>query len=201
MNNTPQDPEPFPGRMAPDNYPAQLMAGRRFDGLGIPAVNVAISGAGFFELIVDAATRLYPHARNLGPGFADVLILNGGHGDVLDHTATGAQAYSDLEAYIDGARTAGFTHVIATTMPGVGPNVLGTGRPTPAEYDAIEDFRALVMANSAGADEVVDLFVPPLDDATDGTYWYLDRTHPIEAGAVAMADLVAPALDAVLASL
>jgi hypothetical protein len=58
------------------------------------------------------------------------------------------------------------------------------------------------MGNLAGCDAVVDLKVPPLDDATNGIYFtQFDRLHILVPGAEAMAELVRPALLDILASL
>ena len=48
------------------------------------------------------------------------------------------------------------------------------------------------------ADAVVDLFVPPLDDATDTEWFLADRLHPTAAGAQQIADLIRVGVDEAL---
>lgn len=182
--------------VAPHNMPTYLM-NNRF----IPWVNVAISGNGWLDLAATAESRLFPYARNRS-GCTDILIMCGGQGDILngppDGQQTGAVAYARAIDYSNAARAAGFNYVFITTMSAIGPDVLGTGRPSPTEAQGMQDYNTLVLANSGGFDAVADISLPPLDDATDMEYFALDRTHYVAAGAKAAADLMAPALDDLL---
>lgn len=186
----------------PMNMPHYVMANRF-----IPWVDVAISGMGWLDLTPTVATRLYPYARNR-PGCVDILMLEGGQGDILnsgtgyesDHV-DGATTYTRAVTYANNARTAGFDYVLISNITPIGPNVLGTGRPTTSEESAIEDYQALILANSGGFDAVIDINQPPLNDATNGTYFYVDRTHWVEEGARAAAAIISPVLDAFLGSL
>lgn len=184
--------------VAPHNMPTFLM-NNRF----IPWVNVAISGHGWLDLTPSAETRLFPYARNRA-GCTDILVMCGGQGDLFnaapDGQQTGAVAYARAIDYANAARSAGFDYVLITTMSAVGPDVLGTGRPSPSELQGMVDYNVLVLANSGGFDAVADISVSPLDDATNTDFYHIDRTHYVAEGAKAAAELIAPALDNLLGS-
>jgi lysophospholipase L1-like esterase len=174
----------------PNSIPDFLMHGR-----AIPWVEVAVGGAGWDELDPTQAARLFPQVRS---GLTDVLIMNGGQGDVLDLGYTGAQAYTAAVDYKNAAVAAGFDAVLITTQPAFAAGVYPITGPM---LTARAAYNALVLANSGGFDAVADISVDPLDDATDTTYFQFDRLHLTAVGAEAAADLIAPALDALLASL
>jgi hypothetical protein len=198
LNLTPQDAalDTTGRKIVPGNFPALLM-----QGLDVPVVCTAVGGEGWFERIPNLPTQVYPQFRK--NGLPDIVIANGGQGDMLDVPgATGATMYASFTSYVDAIRANGATHVIGTTIPAMGPNILGTGRPTTAEYAALANYNTRMMGNLAGCDAVVDLKVPPLDDATNGIYFtQFDRLHILVPGAEAMAELVRPALLDILASL
>lgn len=183
----------------PNSFPTFLMAGR-----GLPWISVGVDGNGWLDLTPTVGSRLYRQARNRA-GCTDVLILSGGQGDILNTAPNGQQSgattYSRMVTYANNARAAGFAKVGCTTLPPVGPNVLGTGRPNGTEQTALTDLNVLILANSGGFDGVADISVAPLDDATNTAYFNVDRTHLTAAGAKAAAAIVAPMLDAILASL
>lgn len=190
MNNSPAPP---------NNVPTFLMHGR-----GLPWANVSISGEGWLDLTATVTTRLFPQARNRS-GCTDILIMFGGQGDMWNSLPngqqTGAVTYQRAIDYADAARGAGFDKVLIVACPTAGPNVLGTGRPTPSESQALIDYNALILANSGGFDAVADVSVSPFDDATNATYFAIDRTHLTAVGAETAASYIAPELDMLLASL
>jgi hypothetical protein len=197
LNLTPNDAalDTSGRKVVPGNFPALLMRG-----LDIPVVCTAVGGEGWFERIPNLAAQVYPQFRKKA-GCPDIVIANGGQGDIIDVPgATGASAYASFTTYVNNLRANGATKVIATTMPAMGPDII-PGRPTAGEYTAIANLRTLMLANAAGCDAVVDLQVAPLNDATNGTYFFVDRLHIVVPGAEAMANLVRPALDSVLATL
>lgn len=173
---------------ASGNPPAYVMAGT-----GVPWVTVAVPGDGWYDLTATAATRLWPQARTTG---TDVLVLAGGEGDIWNAAPsgqqTGAVAYARLVAYADAARTAGFDAVIACTAPPAGPDVLGTGRPTPSEVEALDGYNALIRGSDE-FDAVADV-AAALPDATDTDLFLIDRTHLTAAGAQVSASVIAPVL-------
>lgn len=98
-----------------------------------------------------------------------------------------------------------YTGVTGTTFTGCnttsGGGVMSTnGRVRNIIYSRLYDGNALVLADASAAfDYVVDLAGDSrLADPFNSTY-YIDGTHPTDAGRQVMADLVAPALDAILA--
>lgn len=190
MNNVPA---------VPNNMPTYLMNGRK-----IPWSNVAISGYGWQDLTPTAATRLFPQARNK-MGCIDILIMCGGQGDILNQTPNGQQSgattYTRAIAYANAARGAGFHYILTTTMPAIGPDVLGTGRPNATEQQAIQDYNDLTIANSGGFDAVADISIAPLNNATNSTYFDIDRTHFKVDGAKVAAALIAPTLNSLLEAL
>lgn len=157
---------------------------------GIAWANVAISGTGWAGLNLTSGTHLWPHGRPQG---GDILVMNGGQSDILNGL-TGAQVYDELTTYMSGARDHGFDYVIVTNLPAIGPT---TGEPTwtPGMAVAAADLRTLTLANSAGADAVVDFYVDPIDDTSDITYWLTDHLHPTQATVNIMSELMGEAID------
>lgn len=161
-----------------------------YSSIPVPWEVVAIGDTGWVELEPTFETRTKPQARSRA---GDIIILNGGQSDIYELDRSGAQAYADLTNYIDLCRDAGFETIIVTTPPDMGLG--GASGLTSAQNRVdLQILRDLTIANAAGADEVVDLFVPPLDDATNTTYFFADLVHVTTAGATAMADLIEPAL-------
>lgn len=184
---------------APYNVPTRVMSGRH-----IPWTSVGIGGNGWFDLATTAATRLFPQVRDIA-GCTDILIMNGGQGDFLNAAPSGQQSgatcYSRAVSYANAARAAGFDKIIITTHPAMGPDMLGTGRPTPLEATSLADYNTLVLANSGGFDAIADTSVAPLNDATNTTYFDIDRLHFLAPGAQAAADIISIQLDIILATL
>jgi hypothetical protein len=175
---------------ADKSYPSYLMSGRR-----LSWTNVAVGGQGWTQLRTTAATRLFPQFKGAQ---TTILIMNGGTQNMLDNQ-TGAQIYADAWLYADQARAAGADYVICTTIQNAGPFF---GSPTEAQESARQVANGLILADSLGKfDEVVDITQSPLDNTGDQYYYFLDRVHMNPQGAKIMADFVAPALDAVLASI
>jgi len=163
-------------------YPEQVMADRR-----VVWNNVAISGASWTVLATTAATRLHPLANR---NDNTLLVMCGGTADIAAGDS-GATLYADEVAYANAARTAGFDYIICTTLVGNSGNDAG-------EETARLNHNSLLLADASNAfDAVVDFDVPPIDDWTDLDY-YFDGVHWWVTGAEAAANLMAPALDAVL---
>lgn len=179
----------------PDNVPTVCMA--RFP--GVPWANIGIDGHGWAALQNRyPISRLTDQARTTG---VDIWVGSGGQSDILNPAGewggqhTGEQAYELGGDYVAIARAAGFDVAIGIVPPMIGPNVLGVDKPTEFEAQALADLRDLIRTDPDGIyDAVVDCSVTPLDDATNGTWFDVDRTHLTPAGAQAMADLIAPAL-------
>lgn len=191
---------PAPLRSA-DRATAAFLSGFPFGtALLLSLGNVAaVAGHGWYVLAADAPTRLWPLTS---PGRADILVMWGGQGDIVDAAPngqqTGAAVYARAVAYAADARTAGFIGVVICTLPTIGPNVLGTGRPTPSEATAITDYNAAIVENTGGFDAVVRCDTPPFDDATDPTWFQIDRTHLTAAGALEAGRRICAALTLLL---
>lgn len=178
--------------LAPANSASRAMQGRPYRW-----VNVSINGTSWTTHQGTAATRLWPQAVGT---VANIHVMNGGQQDVFDGD-TGATIYDDACDYAEAAKANGFTHTVLCTLPAMGPDMLGSGWPTGPMSTAIASFNSLVVANSRGVDEVVRLDLDPLDDATDPTYFLVDRLHPSAAGAQVIGDRMWTAISAVLDSL
>ena len=177
---------------SPDLYiPARVMFGT-----GVPWHNASVAGTGWEHgtgasdpgLDADADTRLFPQARNRS-GCDDVLVLSGGQHDAIwavtdELTDPGLVAYDALVTYADAARAAGFTYVIATTMPAI------ASVPVQAAFD---QHNAALLADESNFDATVDIAVGDLDDA-GSAYFIGGGIHLSAAGAQAAADLISPVL-------
>lgn len=168
------------------------MAGRE-----LPCEVPAISGKSWTVLSTTAAQRCHLIARQYEKS---VLVLTGGTSDLMPVEAnppgendTGEQALADMEAYANAARAAGFDKIVALTV-------------TPANWwDADWDVQRLVMnegiRQSDAWEVVADVAADPrLQDPMDTDYYY-DQLHWTAAGNAVAAEVVAPALDSVLAEL
>ncbi|MDZ7786513.1 MAG: hypothetical protein U5L95_05360 [Candidatus Saccharibacteria bacterium] len=177
-----------------DPWPYRLMAGR-----GLPWATVALDNASWTDLLTgtDAAagqpssTRLHPIAQ-VSSAAKKILVLCGGQTDLNGEGDSGTQVFADLVANAQAARTAGFTHVIATTIPGSSTYDSG-------EEIARNDHNTLLLADAGGDfDGVVDLTVTSLDTHNDTDFW--DVIHLSAIGADKLADAADPVLDTVLAA-
>lgn len=149
---------------------------------GVPWHNVAVNGTGWEDLLTTQAARLLTQARP--DPLVDILVMVGGWSDIIADTS-GEDTHAFAVTYAENARAAGFDHVICATIPVTGPNIYNAGIPTPSQYDEIDAYNALVMADTAGDfDASVNISTAPLDDATDSTYFIFDRLHFNVPGAV-----------------
>lgn len=172
----------------PDNPPNLTFPERTMAGTGVLWFNVSVDGWSWTLLANgDGDPDMAPPVRRdpyVGQSATAVLVLVGGQGDLLEGD-TAAQIYAQMGAYAESGRTAGFSHVIGTTIPRNSLSNPGVLRPAT---------NALILADGdTYFDEVVDFDVAPIDDPNDLTY-YLDGLHWAAAGAQAAADLVRPVL-------
>lgn len=150
--------------------------------------NLAIAGSKVADLVTRAAgTDAYysaSHSRN-------VLMVLIGRNDVgLD---TEANIYAALVSYVQARVAAGWEVWVGTCITTSG-----------AAATQIVTLNGLIKGTSgngivvdAGATQVVDFHALPEFDAgssSDATYYAVDQTHTTPAGALKMADLVAPLL-------
>jgi hypothetical protein len=169
--------------------------------LGSPAgVNVAHAGEGWLNLADRFAAEMAPLRRRRRATGLDLVLMDGGQGDILNawpsEPPTAAVAYQRAIDYRDAvlaADTVTPTYFVISTWPMIGPDVLGTGRPSATESARWAEVNALIIANSGGFDAVARCDTAPFDDATDLVYFHPDRTHLTPKGARIKAALLAAA--------
>jgi hypothetical protein len=143
----------------------------------------AISGWSWDDLARDVAARTHPFAKRAR---YPLLALNGGQSNIW-RGDTGATVYNAMVAYAAAARAAGFTRVVAFTMP---PNTSNNAAKNTERLDA--NSRILADASSA-FDAKVDLTTDPgLNDT--GSASYFDGVHWTEDGGQRCANLAAPVI-------
>lgn len=138
----------------------------------------------------DAAAQIDVRYINI-TGVKNICIAWEGINSYVNGGDTAAQAYSALGVYIAARQAAGFKVVVATTLDSQGV----------ADPTGFAAFRAaynpLVLANSAGADAVVDLAADSrLSDSTNTTYFDSDKIHCNDTGYQVVASLLYPAVAA-----
>lgn len=133
-----------------------------------------------------------------------VLTIQIGTNDLGTNGATagyGATLYSAMTSYIASARAAGFTHIIlCTLLPRADTNWTPQ---TTQRWIEMQSYNSLVLANSAGADAILDLTaVAGMGTFTDANNAaaYQDKLHPTAAGHQLLAPAYAAAINAVLAA-
>ncbi len=175
--------------IATQGYVGQLEAllGNKFGKL----INKGISGqtlAGTPGMIQLAPTYIDP--------LYDAFQLNicscfGGTNDLANGSVSAASVYANYTSYIQTRQAAGWK-VIAWTM--IDRNAGSTPQST---YDTNRaTFNALVIANAAGADAVVNLTTQPLLNTVgaknNATYFQSGGVHPTPAGCALIAAIAAP---------
>ena len=171
-----------------NSYPLKLMTGPY---KGVPWKNVPIAGTSWTVLANTVADRTWPHA--IRARWA-ILCLCGGTSDLqAPESNDGPTVYSDMSAYANGCRTAGFDYIIATTIT---PSTVFLT----SEETARQAANTAIIGNSgAPFNAVVDFAADSrLSNPADTTY-YTDGLHWTIAGAQVAADLMAPALAIALA--
>ena len=109
------------------------------------------------------------------PGQKNVVYMWCGTNNIAGGQ-TAAQTYTALSSYIASAHAAGFTVITATMI----------SRDNPAGLDvARAQYNALILANTAGADAIVDFTNTPLGCngcASNLIYYNSDKIHPNNTG-------------------
>jgi hypothetical protein len=162
-----------------------------FTGLALglpPAVNAAHEGEGWLELMTRFASEVGPQRRYRATA-TDLVFMDGGQGDILDvypaSPPSAAVCYQRAVDYAAAVRAAGTSpcYIVISTMPTIGPDVLGGGRPSVEELTRIEEVNDLIIANSGLFDAVSRCDTAPFDNATDLYHFHEDRTHLTVEGA------------------
>jgi hypothetical protein len=153
--------------------------------------NISIAGAGWEELLDDD-----DHMDNLRDSYrsgrSDILVMNGGQGDVIDFDATGAEAYDLADDYAAAARAIGYSYIVGVVWPTFGTAFY----PFPDDMrERWDDACDLYRADALGIfDAIADCSTAPLDDATNLYYYLFDELHLSQFGGYVMAERIATAI-------
>lgn len=144
----------------------------------------AVTGQTIETMLAQAPTEI-DVVIGQNPQFTDkTAVIWGGSNDVASDRSSSA-ILTDLQAWISGRITAGFTRLVVFTIP---PSVQFT-----APREAVRTtVNASIRANFGawGADVLVDVAADPLlDDYSDLTYYQADGTHFNATGAGVVAAL------------
>lgn len=131
-----------------------------------------------------------PNVRGASRYILSVLI---GRNDLPGYPGGVSQYLTDVAIYLDARRAAGWKIIICTLLPS---NI--------ANYNAARNaFNATAVTwVTAHADAVCDFAADPLigpDAAADNTTYYLDGTHPTQAGQTIMNAIMRPVVDSLAA--
>lgn len=111
------------------------------------------------------------------PGQKNVVYMQCGTNNIAGGQ-TAAQTYTALTSYITSAHAAGFTIIVATMFSRENPTGLEASRVA---------YNALIRANTAGADAVVDFDSTALGCngcANNTIYFNSDKIHPNNTGEI-----------------
>jgi lysophospholipase L1-like esterase len=163
-----------------EGYPAQLQS---LLGVTWTSMQFGVGGQTTEDMNSDANTQI--------DGFFDshrsknIVVAWEGINSINNVNDTAAQAYTAMTTYIHGRQAAGFKVIVLTTMK--------WGTITAPKEVIRQAYNALVLANSAGADAVVDVASDShLTDPTNTTYFSSDTIHLVDAGYAVVAGLVRP---------
>jgi lysophospholipase L1-like esterase len=149
--------------------------------------------------------RAYAHGGNAGYGYVaaarpnatrDIVVLMGAINDFLGGGGSAAAAYADITAIVAAAQAAG-QYFIILTVPRCDEGV-HTNLTVPAGFNVkIDALNALIIANAAGADDIVNLSADSRI-STETTNWTYradgDGVHWTPSAQQLVADLVYPAV-------
>ena len=169
------------GLTTPETYPYKVLdtEGRAtFDG-----INLGVAGQTVADIAADVATQIWPQ---VGIWANHTYIIWAGTND-LANGGTAAATYTTLTSVIQGARAAGFGRIVVLNM---------IKRTTDAALETKRQaYNALIAANTAGADIIVDVgALPEFQDTTNTTYYQGDGTHITATGSTVIATAVSAAI-------
>jgi|GEM_PF-4937022 len=167
------------------SYPTQLCA-------QLPAnyscYNSGTGGAEIADLIAEGVLDV--DMKRQGP--QDHLVLWIGVNDLIRGGPNAAATYAGVSQYIAARKAAGWTVVILTLPPMTALSFPGADSQAMLDADTAQ-FNALILANTAGADVVLDISADPfLQPGAGGRQ--PDGIHYNVAGNARIADLVLPSL-------
>lgn len=167
---------------ATKSYPAVLAT---LLPVGWSVQNTGVGGQtteGMIARAASAVDSLYNSARP-----QNIVVAWEGINSLANTADTAAQAYASMTDYIKARKSVGFKVVLCTTIK--------WGTATAVKETARQAYNALVLANTAGADRVVDLASEAkFSDPTNATYFNGDSIHLTDAGYAAVAGYLAACL-------
>lgn len=113
-------------------------------------------------------------------GIPNYVGLWAGTNDFANSGATVAGVYANLTSYVTAVHNAGGKVIVATMLSRTGTNPVG-GETLDTDKN---NYNALILANTAGADGIVDFTGTPLgcDGCYANTTWFTDGVHPTQLG-------------------
>lgn len=113
-------------------------------------------------------------------GIPNYVGLWAGTNDFQQAGATVATVYANLTFYVTAVHNAGGKVIVATMLSRTGSNPVGLET---LDTDK-NNYNALILANTAGADGIVDFTGTLLgcDGCYSNTTWFTDGVHPTQAG-------------------
>lgn len=157
--------------------------------IGVPWYSIAHGGEGWTYLLANREDELIAQRRSWLTGVDDVLVMNGGQGDMIGEGLDGQGCYDAAKAYAEAARDAGYPYIVGVVGPDIGAGFYGF---TPTQLANWASAQALYASDPDGIfDVVVDCSTDPLDDATDLTYFMFDELHLNPKGRKLMATRIA----------
>lgn len=182
-------PGPYPGTTS---WPSVLV---RTIGLPIRALNLGQPGQTATYLLAQEPWQvdtLYDAGARKRFAFFQEAVNEFAH--VVG--ATPANTYAKLTSWVSLVKAKGYTAVVATALRSTnGALTDAYFKPSTPTVGFQPDYNTLVLANSAGADLVIDVAaVPVLMDPNNTIYFDADKLHLTDAGYAAFAAAVKTAL-------
>jgi hypothetical protein len=161
-------------------YTAHLTLTGRWD-----IINVAIPGATVVSMLQTAPTNV---DSSFFPGVTNIVVAWGGTNDIANNNATPSTTYANLTSYIAARHAKGWKVIVPTMISREG-------------FDTQKNtYNALILANSAGADAIVNFTGTQLgcDGCWSNSSFQSDGVHPTQA---AINTIEAPVIGAVINAL
>jgi hypothetical protein len=184
------------GNSETEGYQSTLLQNRTRQLIALLDRPCLVANKGFYgDTMAHRATN---YATDIAPMYNaaatnNILEIFAGRNDNTGSDTTGASIYANLTAYIASAHATGWKVLAATMLPYSGDSANQT-----AERLA---YNALIRANAAGADGIIDYAADPLmglQATTTNTMYYGDGLHPTSLGYGYLAQIEAAAFNALL---
>lgn len=182
---------PYPGATS---WPALLY---RNYGSPVRAINLGTPGQTSTYLLGQYPYQVAPY-YDAGAS-KKVAVFWEGVNEFAHVSTNAAAAYAKLNSWVAAAKATGYKAIVATALRSTN-GVLTTAYWNPAAPTVgfQPDYNTLVLANTAGADAVVDLAaISQLADPTNVLYFAADRLHLVDAGYALIEAAFRPAIQAV----